>query len=188
VPGKGEDKQDCLSGRVQQVYEDARVVHRLDMATSGLLVMARGASAQRSMNDAFASRRIHKRYVAVVDGLLAPPAAAWGVIDLPILQDWPNRPRRIIDPQGKPSITHWRVLQHNPTEQTTRVELEPVTGRSHQLRVHLQALQHAIVGDALYGTQASLAKAGRLLLHATRLELAHPVSGQAMVFSSEPPF
>lgn len=188
VPGKGDDKQDCLSNRVQQVYANARVVHRLDMATSGLWVMARGAGAQRSLNDAFANRQIHKRYVAVVDGLLAPPVTDWGVIDLPILPDWPNRPRRIIDAQGKPSITRWRVLQHNPTEQTTRVELEPVTGRSHQLRVHLQALQHAIVGDALYGTQASLAKAGRLLLHATRLEMAHPFSGQSMVFSSVPPF
>ena len=188
VPGKGEDKQDCLSSRVQQHYADARVVHRLDMATSGLLVMARGAGTQRNLNDAFASRQVHKRYVAVVDGLLAPPIADWGVIDLPILLDWPNRPRRIIDPQGKSSITRWRVLSHNTSEQTTRLELEPVTGRSHQLRVHLQALQHTILGDALYGTPTSLAKATRLLLHATRLELTHPVSLQAMVFSSNPPF
>jgi tRNA pseudouridine32 synthase/23S rRNA pseudouridine746 synthase len=188
VPGKGEDKQDCLSSRVQQHYADARVVHRLDMATSGLLVMARGALAQRTLNDAFASRQVHKRYVAVVDGLLALPLSDWGVIDLPILLDWPNRPRRIIDLQGKPSRTRWRVLKHNPTEQTTRLELEPVTGRSHQLRVHLQALQHPILGDALYGTPASLIKANRLLLHATRLELTHPVSLQAMVFSSDSPF
>jgi tRNA pseudouridine32 synthase/23S rRNA pseudouridine746 synthase len=188
VPGKGEDKQDCLSGRVQQRFADARVVHRLDMATSGLLVMALGAAAQRSLNAAFASRQVHKRYVAVVDGLLAPPVTEWGFIDLPILLDWPNRPRRIIDPQGQPSCTCWRVLKHDPTGQTTRLELEPVTGRSHQLRVHLQALQHPILGDALYGTPTSLAKAARLLLHATRLELTHPVSGQAMVFSSEPPF
>lgn len=188
VPGKGEDKQDCLSSRVQQHHADARVVHRLDMATSGLLLMALGATAQRTLNDAFASRQVHKRYVTVVDGLLMSPGADWGVIDLPILLDWPHRPRRIIDPQGKPSCTRWRVLQHNPTEQTTRLELEPVTGRSHQLRVHLQALQHPILGDALYGTPTSVAKAGRLLLHATRLELSHPVSGQALVFSSEPPF
>jgi len=188
VPGKGEDKQDCLSRRVQQRYADALVVHRLDMATSGLLVMARGASAQRALNDAFASRKVHKRYVAVVDGLLEPATDDWGAIDLPILPDWPNRPRRIIDPQGKPSITCWRVLSQNLAEHTTRVELEPVTGRSHQLRVHLQALQHPILGDALYGTPTSLAKADRLLLHATRLELTHPVSLQAMVFSSDPPF
>jgi tRNA pseudouridine32 synthase / 23S rRNA pseudouridine746 synthase len=188
VPGKGEDKQDCLSSRVQQHFADARVVHRLDMATSGLLVMARGATAQRDLNQAFANRQVHKRYVAVVEGLLAPPIAQWGIIDLPILLDWPNRPRRIIDPQGKPSNTRWRVLSQNAQEQTTRLELEPVTGRSHQLRVHLQALQHPILGDALYGTPASLAKAERLRLHATRLELTHPVSLQAMVFASEPPF
>jgi tRNA pseudouridine32 synthase/23S rRNA pseudouridine746 synthase len=188
VPGKGEDKQDCLSRRVQQCHANARVVHRLDMATSGLLVMALGADAQRTLNDAFAQRAVHKRYVAVVDGLLASAGTDWDMIDLPILLDWPNRPRRIIDVQGKPSCTRWRVLQHNPTEQTTRLELEPVTGRSHQLRVHLQALQHPILGDALYGTPASMAKAARLLLHASRLELTHPVSGQAMVFTSEPPF
>jgi len=188
VPGKGADKQDCLSRRVQLRYPDARLVHRLDQPTSGLLVMALGASAQRALNDAFASRQVHKRYVAVVDGLLEPASDDWGTIDLPILLDWPNRPRRIIDPQGKPSRTRWRVLGHNLAEQTTRLELEPVSGRSHQLRVHLQALQHPIVGDALYGTPASLAKAERLLLHATRLELTHPVNQQIMVFSSEPPF
>ncbi|MDD2919111.1 RluA family pseudouridine synthase [Rhodoferax sp.] len=188
VPGRGEDKQDCLSSRVQQRYPDARVVHRLDQATSGLLVMALGASAQRALNDAFASRLVHKRYVAVVDGLLEPACGDRGTIDLPILLDWPNRPRRIIDPQGKPSCTRWWVLKHDLAAKTTRLELEPVTGRSHQLRVHLQALQHPILGDALYGTPASLGKAERLLLHATRLELTHPVSLQKMVFSSEPPF
>jgi len=188
VPGKGEDKQECLSNRVQQHFADARVVHRLDMATSGLLVMALGAAAQRTLNDAFASREVNKRYVAVVDGLLPAPVADWGVIDLPIQLDWPNRPRRIIDPQGKASSTRWRVLSQNPNEQTTRLELEPVSGRSHQLRVHLQALQHPILGDALYGTPSSQAKASRLLLHATRLELTHPVSLQTMVFASEPPF
>ncbi len=188
VPGKGADKQDCLSSRAQHQYANSLVVHRLDMATSGLLVMALGTSAQRTLSDAFAKRQVHKRYVAVVDGWLASPGPDWAVIDLPILLDWPNRPRRIIDPQGKPSCTRWRVLRHNPTEQTTRLELEPVTGRSHQLRVHLQALAHPILGDALYGTPASQGKASRLLLHATRLELTHPVSRQAMVFTSDPPF
>ena len=188
VPGKGEDKQDCLSSRVQQCYPDARVVHRLDMATSGLVVMARGASSQRALSDAFAMRQVRKRYVAVVDGLLDPAGEDWQTIDLPILLDWPNRPRRIIDPQGQPSCTRWRVLFHDLAEQTTRVELEPVTGRSHQLRVHLQALQHPILGDALYGTPPSLVKSARLLLHATRLDLKHPASQQPMAFSSEPPF
>ncbi len=188
VPGKGEDKQDCLSRRVQQDHPEARVVHRLDMATSGLLLMARGAAAQRALNDAFASRMVHKRYVAVVVGLLAQPGPDWALIDLPILLDWPNRPRRIIDAQGKPSCTRWRVLAHQLSEQTTRLELEPVTGRSHQLRVHLQALQHPILGDALYATPAAQAKATRLLLHASRLELTHPISRQTVVFDSDPPF
>jgi len=188
VPGKGKDKQDCLSSQVQQRYPDALVVHRLDQATSGLLVMARGATAQRFLSEAFASRQVRKRYMAVVDGLLDPPEDEWGQIELPILLDWPNRPRRIIDPKGKPSITRWRVLSHNLAEQTTRLELEPVTGRSHQLRVHLQALQHPILGDAMYGMPTRLGKAERLLLHATRLELTHPISLQTMVFSSEPPF
>lgn len=188
VPGKGEDKQDCLSSRVQQRYPDARVVHRLDMATSGLLVMALGATAQRALNEAFARRQVLKRYEAVVAGFLEPAANDWATIDLPILLDWPNRPRRIIDPQGKSSSTRWRVLSHQLAEQTTRLELEPVTGRSHQLRVHLQALQHPILGDALYGTPTSPGKAERMLLHATRLELVHPVNLQMMVLTSAPPF
>jgi tRNA pseudouridine32 synthase/23S rRNA pseudouridine746 synthase len=189
VPGKGEDKQDCLSARVQQHFADARVVHRLDMATSGLMLMARGALAQRQLNEAFAQRAVHKRYVAVVDGLMTSPTQDWGLIDLPIMLDWPNRPRRVIhQSDGKPSSTRWRVLGYNPSERTTRVELEPITGRSHQLRVHLQALNHPILGDNLYGTTTSQIKASRLLLHASQLKLAHPVSLQALVFSSHPAF
>ena len=189
VPGRGEDKQDCLSRRAQAQYPDALVVHRLDMATSGLMVMARGLAAQRVLNQAFASRGVSKRYVAIVDGQLAPPPQSWGVIDLPIMVDWPHRPRRIIDEQlGKPSVTHWRVLSNNASAGTTRLELEPVTGRSHQLRVHLLALGHAIVGDALYGSARVQAMASRLLLHACALELCHPVSGQPMRFDSAEDF
>lgn len=185
VPGRGEDKQDCVSTRVQRLYADALVVHRLDMATSGVMVMARGPAVQRSLNDAFASRAVTKRYVAVVDGVLAPPVEAWALIDLPIVVDWPNRPRRVIDHQiGKPSVTRWRVLWHNERDQTTRVELEPVTGRSHQLRVHMRALGHSIVGDSLYGGPRGQGRADRLLLHACSLALCHPVSGQAMRFES----
>ena len=185
VPGRGEDKQDCLSTRAQRLYADALVVHRLDMATSGLMVMARGATAQRNLNEAFARRAVTKRYIAIVDGYLAPPPAAWGVIDLPIVVDWPNRPRRIIDHQfGKPSVTRWRVLSHNEPIGTTRVELEPVTGRSHQLRVHMLASGHAIVGDALYASPSVQAGADRLLLHACSLELCHPLTTQAMRFVS----
>lgn len=189
VPGRGEGKQDCLSARAQAQYPDALVVHRLDMGTSGLMVMARGAAAQRVLNQAFASRSVSKRYVAVVDGQLAPPSQPWGVIDLPIIVDWPQRPRRIIDYQlGKPSVTHWRVLSHNAFDETTRIELEPLTGRSHQLRVHLLALGHAIVGDALYGSSRVQAMANRLLLHACSLELCHPMSAQHMRFVSTEDF
>jgi len=189
VPGRGEDKQDCLSARAQARYPDALVVHRLDMATSGLMVMARGAAPQRALSQAFASRSVSKRYVAVVDGQLAPATQTWGVIDLPISVDWPERPRRIIDHQrGKPSLTHWRVLSHSPSDATTRVELQPVTGRSHQLRVHLLALGHAIVGDRLYGSPRVQAMAERMLLHACTLELDHPMSAQAMRFVSAVPF
>lgn len=185
VPGRGDDKQDCLSTRAQRLYPDALVVHRLDMATSGLLLMARGAAAQRSLNHAFASRAVRKRYVAVVDGHLAPVPDIWGVIDLPIKVDWPNRPRRVIDQEhGQPSSTRWRVLSHSASDQTTRLELEPVTGRSHQLRVHLLALGHAIVGDALYASPRVQGMAARMLLHARSLELNHPVSAQPMRFVS----
>ncbi|MDP3616450.1 MAG: RluA family pseudouridine synthase, partial [Rhodoferax sp.] len=185
VPGRGADKQDCLSLRAQRHYPDALIVHRLDMATSGVMVMARGAAAQRAMSLAFANRAVGKRYLAIVDGQLPAPPEGWGEIDLPISVDWPNRPRRVIDHQlGKPSVTRWRVLSYNAAEQTTRLELEPLTGRSHQLRVHLQALGHAIVGDALYGSPRIQALAQRLLLHACSLELRHPVNAQALRFVS----
>lgn len=185
VPGRGEDKQDCLSARAQRLHPDALVVHRLDMATSGLMVMARGAPAQRALNHAFASRTVTKRYVAIVDGHPGAPTETWGLIDLPIVVDWPNRPRRIIDHQmGKASVTRWRVLSYNSPHATTRIELEPVTGRSHQLRVHLLALGHPILGDALYGSARVQAMAGRLLLHACSLELCHPLTGQVMHFAS----
>ena len=188
VPGRGEDKQDCLSTRAQRQFPEARVVHRLDMATSGLMVMARSAAIQRSLNDAFASRAIAKRYIAVVDGHLSAPPTSWGVIDLPIIVDWPNRPLRVIDPlAGKPSVTRWRVL--TPGEGgATRVELEPVTGRSHQLRVHLRAIGHAIAGDQLYGAPRVQAMAERLLLHACSLEFKHPTTGRMLQFLSPAPF
>jgi tRNA pseudouridine32 synthase / 23S rRNA pseudouridine746 synthase len=196
VPGRGADKQDCLSTRAQAHFPDALVVHRLDMATSGLMIMARGAAAQRALSDAFASRTVTKRYVAVVGGELTTADGEWGVIDLPIVVDWPNRPLRIIDAvRGKPSVTRWRVQPSdaphqpgNPIPDTTRLELEPLTGRSHQLRIHLKAIGHAIVGDALYADTITRAKADRLLLHACTLTLVHPVTGTTMAFQSCPPF
>jgi tRNA pseudouridine32 synthase/23S rRNA pseudouridine746 synthase len=189
VPGRGPDKQDCLAARVQARYPDALVVHRLDMATSGLMVMARGPAAQRELSRAFAAREVNKRYLAVVAGRLEAPPEDWGTIDLPIIVDWPNRPLRIVDRQrGKPSTTRWRVLGHAASGSVTRLELEPVTGRSHQLRVHLRELGHPILGDALYAPPAVQALAGRLLLHACSLRFAHPVTAEALAFECPAPF
>ena len=186
VAGRGADKQDCLAARAQARWPDALVVHRLDMATSGLVLMARGIDAQRRLGHAFAEREVDKRYVAVVDGLIAADS---GSINLPLAADWPNRPRQQVDhTNGKPSTTHWCVLERNATTQTTRLELTPVTGRSHQLRVHLQAIGHVIVGDALYAPDAVRDRADRLLLHAQSLRFEHPASGVAMLIESAVPF
>jgi tRNA pseudouridine32 synthase/23S rRNA pseudouridine746 synthase len=192
VPGRGADKQDCLSERVRSRFADALIVHRLDMATSGLMLFARGVAMQSALNKAFASREISKRYVAVVDGLLTlqmDSMEEWGTIDLPIAVDWPNRPLRIIDPMhGKPSVTKWRPLNQDTNACCTRLELEPVTGRSHQLRVHLRALGHPILGDRLYASPVQQMRANRLLLHARSLGLHHPVSGALLSFESPVPF
>jgi len=189
VPGRGADKQDCLAARVQARYPGALVVHRLDMATSGLMVMARNPAAQRELSKAFAAREVTKRYIAVVAGRPDAPPEDWGIIDMPIVVDWPRRPLRIVDPvHGKPSLTRWRVLECDATGQDTRVELEPVTGRSHQLRVHLRELGHPILGDALYAPPEVQARAGRLLLHAWSLRFAHPLTGDALAFESPAPF
>lgn len=189
VPGRGPAKADCLAARAQARHPDALVVHRLDMDTSGLMVMARGSVAQRALSRAFAARAVRKRYLAVVGGRLHAPDAAWGVIELPLVCDWPNRPRQIVDHAlGKPSLTRWRVAAYDPASDTTRVELEPVTGRSHQLRVHLAALGHPILGDPLYAPPALQARSSRLLLHAWRLAFAHPLSGRTLEFERAAPF
>jgi tRNA pseudouridine32 synthase/23S rRNA pseudouridine746 synthase len=190
VPGRGPDKQDCLSTRAQARWPDALVVHRLDMATSGLVVMARGLDAQRTLSRAFETRQVHKRYTAVVAGTLTNPQPdnGWNTIDLPITVDWPNRPRSIVSAElGKPSVTRWRIARPSDVD-TTRLELEPVTGRTHQLRVHLQAIGHPILGDALYATPEQQALAPRLLLHAHHLSLPHPLHGATMAFHSPCPF
>jgi tRNA pseudouridine32 synthase/23S rRNA pseudouridine746 synthase len=186
VPGRGEDKRDCLAARVQASFADALTVHRLDQATSGLMVFARGLEAQRSLGRAFERREVDKRYIAVVAGRLAQ---AEGRIDLPLAADWPNRPRQHVDHlHGKPSRTHWRVLSFDAVRDRSRLELEPVTGRSHQLRVHLASTGHAILGDALYAPPEIQADAERLLLHACALQLAHPATAERLRFESEAPF
>jgi len=184
VPGRGEDLKDCAATRVQARFADTLVVHRLDQATSGLLIFGRGAAAQRTLSQAFAARQVAKHYTAVVGGLIAEQH---GSIELPLAADWPNRPRQQVDAvRGKPSITHWRVLSRDAANDTTRVELEPLTGRSHQLRVHLPAIGHPIIGDTLYAPPALAAP--RLMLHACELTLPHPDDGRPMNFCSTVPF
>ena len=185
VPGRGPGMDDCLVSRVQQEYPEALIAHRLDMATSGLLLFALGAAMHSALSRLFRERQVDKRYVAVVHGLIAEDS---GEINLPLICDWPNRPRQIVDfSVGKPSLTRYRVLQRDPAAFTSRVELEPVTGRSHQLRVHLAALGHPILGDDLYGGPAeNLAE--RLLLHAQELAFVHPLTGEPLQFQAPAPF
>lgn len=204
VPGRGADKQDCLSQRAQAQCPDALVVHRLDMATSGLVLMARSAPVQRQLSAAFAQRRIDKRYLAVVQGTPELPEDApdgWASIDLPLALDWPQRPLSKVDwVNGKPSLTRWRraapdtrwhtwLSDTAPAEAraATRLELAPLTGRSHQLRVHMQALGHPLLGDALYAGAPVAAWASRLLLHAWTLRLQHPVSGAELHLEAPSP-
>jgi tRNA pseudouridine32 synthase/23S rRNA pseudouridine746 synthase len=186
VPGRGEDKQDCLSARAQRLWPDALVVHRLDMATSGLFLMGRGPHMQRVLGRAFAERQVAKRYEAVVAGRVGAVGQE-GTIALPLAADWPNRPLQKVDVDGgRPSTTRWRVLA--VADDSTRLALEPVTGRTHQLRVHLLAVGHAILGDALYAPEPVRARAPRLLLHATSLQLGHPATGEPLAFHSPTPF
>jgi tRNA pseudouridine32 synthase/23S rRNA pseudouridine746 synthase len=184
VPGRPAELHDCMASRVQALVPDALVVHRLDMATSGLLVFARSRAAQGALGAAFAQRSVAKHYVAVVAGVIARDD---GEIDLPLIADWPNRPLQKVDHTiGKPSLTRYRVIAREPDR--TRVALEPLTGRSHQLRVHLRALGHPIVGDALYAPPDIAAQAPRLLLHAHTLAFVHPVTGEPLFFESPVPF
>jgi tRNA pseudouridine32 synthase / 23S rRNA pseudouridine746 synthase len=196
VPGRTPALVDCAWSRVRALHPDALVVHRLDMATSGLMLFARGLLAQRALSLAFEQRRVHKRYVAVVHGLMHDNSYT---VDLPLAADWPNRPRQHVDHAGgKPAITHVQVLSRDTHRNTTRVALTPVTGRSHQLRVHLLALGHAIVGDTLYGDAVAHEAPGtqptpqRMHLHAQRIECPHPQPHPAApatcIYSSEVPF
>ena len=191
VPGRGADKQDCASARAQQQWPGALVVHRLDMATSGLLLMARTPDVQRALSHAFAQREVEKHYQAIVQGCMSAPESqgGWGDIELPIAADWERRPLRVIDHErGKASHTRWRVLAMDEAAQTTRLELSPITGRTHQLRLHLAAIGHAILGDALYADTTTQARAPRLLLHATRLAFTHPTNGAWVQYALPPDF
>ena len=189
VPGRSAENQDCVVARLQAVYADALTVHRLDQVTSGLLLHARGKDMQVALSMQFEKRQVGKRYEAIVQGLLEDGA---GEVDLPLIVDWPNRPKSKVDFEiGKPSHTRWRVLSVAEVPglgPCARLALQPVTGRSHQLRVHLLALGHPILGDDLYAQGPALAASPRLLLHATRLCLPHPATGQMAEWHSPAPF
>ena len=186
VPGRGEDKQDCLISRVQTEYSDALIVHRLDMSTSGLMVIARGKEIERSLSILFQKRKVDKKYIAVVDDIVTPD---FGEIDLPIMTDWPNRPKQKVDfKDGKSSQTKYTVLSYDKNNNTTRLELTPLTGRTHQLRIHLQSIKHAILGDELYANKEAIKKSPRLLLHACYLSFTHPVTDELIEVNSKPEF
>jgi tRNA pseudouridine32 synthase/23S rRNA pseudouridine746 synthase len=184
VPGRLPEHQDSLELRVRRVFPTARIVHRLDMATSGIVLMALSHEAQKHLNLQFEKRLTEKHYIARVEGVLQ---AQCGRIEVPMRCDWPNRPKQMVCfEHGKHALTAFEVLEREAT--ATRVQLKPVTGRSHQLRVHMQWLGHPILGDKFYASAAGLAAAPRLQLHAAWLKFRHPISQQWLEFTSECPF
>jgi tRNA pseudouridine32 synthase/23S rRNA pseudouridine746 synthase len=183
VPGKGAHLADCLLVRVQAAFPQALLVHRLDRDTSGVMVFAQTPHAQRNLSMQFEKRSTRKTYVARVEGHLQPKT---GTVDLPLIVDWPNRPRQMVCFEtGKPALTDWRVMKYADGE--TRVKLMPKTGRSHQLRVHMQSLGHVILGDPLYASGRA-AEYPRMMLHSLELRLNHPESGRGMSFRAKAPF
>lgn len=183
-PGRGPELYDSLLTRVQLEFPTARIVHRLDRDTSGLIVLALDADAHRELSRQFEAREVEKKYVAVVYGVVVDDC---GQIDLPLRKDLDHPPRHMVDHElGKPAVTEYRVIERQTDR--TRVELRPLTGRSHQLRIHLQHIGHPILGDPLYAHVAAQAMAERLLLHASELTFTHPASREAMRFACECPF
>lgn len=183
VPGRGPDRADCLIARLRQRYPEILLVHRLDLDTSGIMVFARNKPAQGAISQQFEKRLVGKEYIARVAGVLMRDE---GRVDLPLIVDWPNRPRQHVNFEtGRPARTHWQVITREATE--TRVRLEPLTGRSHQLRVHMAELGHPILGDPLYATGAAAAFP-RLMLHAQGLRLRDLETGVARNFTAACPF
>jgi tRNA pseudouridine32 synthase/23S rRNA pseudouridine746 synthase len=184
VPGIGFEKRDCVAVRVASAVEGARIVHRLDRDTSGVMIMANDKTTHRELSRQFQDRKVEKTYEAVVFGVVEEAA---GSIDLPIRKDMENPPRQCVDhEQGKPSLTNWKVIER--MEDRTRLALYPKTGRSHQLRLHLLKIGHPILGDDLYATIEQQAMADRLLLHAVSLSVVHPATLKSMTFESPAPF
>lgn len=186
VPGRGDDKQDCLISRVQTEYPNALIVHRLDMSTSGLMILARGKEMESYLSILFQQRKVEKKYIAIVDGDVNPTS---GEVNLPLITDWPNRPRQKVDfDSGKPSRTKYSVMKYNQSNETTKIELTPLTGRTHQLRVHMQSIHHPILGDELYAEKDTIDKASRLLLHANYLSFQHPITDELIEIKSKAEF
>lgn len=184
VPGKGEDRADCLIARLRGPFPEVLLVHRLDLDTSGVMVFALTPHAQRHLGLQFEKRIVKKTYLARVAGRLEP---ATGTVEAPLIVDWPNRPKQMIDPvRGRPARTDWRVIR--ATDDETRLRLMPLTGRSHQLRVHMQSLGHPILGDPLYAEGPARDGHPRLMLHAESLRLRHPDGGRHVTFSAPAPF
>ncbi|MGY0215973.1 pseudouridine synthase [Endozoicomonadaceae bacterium StTr2] len=184
VPGRHEANRDSVLSRLQQIELETRVVHRLDMATSGLMILGLNADSHRHLSRQFQDRKVSKEYTADIWG---HPEQQQGEIKLPLRCDWPNRPKQMVDFElGKSAHTRFRVISH--TRNSTRVSLEPVTGRSHQLRVHMAEMGHPILGCPFYAHPEACAAADRLHLHATSLSLTHPVTGQEINFSCPAPF
>jgi tRNA pseudouridine32 synthase/23S rRNA pseudouridine746 synthase len=186
VPGRGPEKQDCLINRLLVSHPNSRIVHRLDQPTSGIVIVPQSYEALRHIGRQFETRQVSKRYIAVVAGIIEQDE---GSVELPLICDWPNRPKQMVDwDNGKAALTHYRVLARDTDTQQTRVALTPVTGRSHQLRVHMLELGHPIVGDTLYAPEAVIAASNRLLLHAERINFAHPISAEPLTIESLAPF
>ena len=189
VPGRLPEHQDCLQNRIQRVLPTATIVHRLDMATSGIMIMALNKPAHVVISRQFEQRKTQKSYLARVFGSVEQDE---GSVDLPLICDWPNRPKQKVDHEnGKQSLTHYRVLSRSDSTDeyaSTLLELTPVTGRSHQLRVHMLALGHPILGDRLYAPEPALTMSSRLQLHALQLSLFHPSTEQAISFNAPCPF
>ncbi|WP_058912219.1 bifunctional tRNA pseudouridine(32) synthase/23S rRNA pseudouridine(746) synthase RluA [Entomohabitans teleogrylli] len=185
VPGRLEEHRDSIMARIQRDYPAAESVHRLDMATSGVIVVALTKAAERELKRQFREREPQKHYLARVWG---HPAREQGLVDLPLICDWPNRPKqKVCHETGKAAQTEYQVLEY-AADNTARVLLKPITGRSHQLRVHMQALGHPILGDKFYATAQALAMAPRLLLHAESLTITHPAYGNRMTFRAAADF
>jgi len=185
VPGRAEDNRDCLVTRLQENgYPEARIVHRLDWETSGVMVLARDADSHRELSRQFHDRETEKAYTALCWG---EPEANSGRIELPLRYDPPTKPRHVVDhEQGRHALTFWQVLERHG--HYSRVDLTPITGRSHQLRVHMLSIGHPLLGDQLYAEGEALAAYPRLCLHARLLVLTHPTSGERLSFESPAPF